>query len=180
MINRNTKPSRFAGLILAGIVTFALFTGTAPYKLDESGMVGTVQAQQNIDSLERESSFGTSRFRCSNRTIKGRYAVQGNGWVPNGPPGSPMVPFANVSLMTLDGRGGLVNDITVSRNGQISQNVDNGTYSIGENCKGTMIINISTPPFQLTFDVVVADGGDEFLFIATTPSVVTHEAKRLD
>ncbi len=82
--------------------------------------------------------------------------------------------------MTLDGRGGLVNDITVSRNGQITQSVDNGTYSIEEDCKGTMTINISTPPFQFTFDVVVAKGGDEFLFIATTPSVVTHEARRVD
>jgi hypothetical protein len=42
-----------------------------------------------------------------------------------------------------------------------------------------MTINIATPPFQLTFDLVVADGGKEFVFIATTPSVVTHEAKRL-
>jgi hypothetical protein len=81
--------------------------------------------------------------------------------------------------MTLDGDGNLTNDITVSRNGQISQNVDTGTYSVGENCKGTMAINIATPPFQLTFDLVVTDGGKEFIFIATTPSVVTHEAKRL-
>lgn len=180
MDNEKSKPGRFAGCVLGGIVALGLCAGAALYKLDQSGVIRTVQAQEKTDILERESSFGASRFRCSNRTIKGRYAVQGNGWVPNGPPGSPMVPFANVSLMTLDGLGGLVNDITVSRNGQISQNVDNGTYSIGENCTGTMTVSIPTPPFQLTFDLVVSRGGREFLFIATTPSVVTHEAKRLD
>ena len=120
-----------------------------------------------------------SRSKCSNRIIEGTYAVRGDGWVPNGPPGTPMVPFANVSLMTLDGAGNLSNDVTVSRNGQISQNVDSGTYSVGENCKGTMSINIPAPPFQLNFDLVVTDSGKEFVFIATTPSVVTHEAKRV-
>jgi hypothetical protein len=125
------------------------------------------------------SAADSSGPKCSERTLRGEYAVRGDGWVPNGPPGSPMVPFANASLMALDGEGNLTNDITVSRNGQITRNFDVGTYTVGENCKGTMTINISTPPFQLTFDLVLADGGKEFVFIATTPSVVTHEAKRL-
>ena len=55
-----------------------------------------------------------SRFKCSDRIIEGSFAVRGDGSVPSGPPGTPMVPFANVSLMTLDGAGNLTNDITVS------------------------------------------------------------------
>lgn len=118
-------------------------------------------------------------FRCTDATLSGRYALRGDGFVPGGPPPAPMVPFAVVSLMTLDGSGSLSNDVTVSRNGVITRNVDPGTYTVNENCKGTMTINISEPPFQLNFDIVVADGGKEFDLIATTPSVVTIGAKQL-
>lgn len=118
-------------------------------------------------------------FKCSERTLSGRYALRGDGFVPGGPPPAPMVPFAVVSLMTLDGSGGLSNDVTVSRNGVITRNVDPGTYTVNEDCTGTMTIDITVPPFQLDFDLVVANGGKEFDLIATTPSVVTIGAKRL-
>jgi hypothetical protein len=153
-----------------GLMTIAVL-----YIASHPGLVSTAHANS---TLADEKDL--DRSRCSDHTLRGRYAVRGEGWVPNGPPGSPMVPFADVSLMTLDGDGNLTNDITVSRNGQISQNIDTGTYSVGNNCKGTMTINIATPPFQLTFDLVVADGGKEFIFIATTPSVVNHVAKSLN
>ena len=81
--------------------------------------------------------------------------------------------------MTLDGSGTLLNDVTVSRNGVITRNLDHGTYTINEGCTGSMTINIAEPPFQLTFDLVVADKGNEFYAIATTPSVVTFGAKRV-
>lgn len=42
-------------------------------------------------------------------------ALKGDGFVPGGPPPAPLVPFAVVSLMTLDGSGSLLNDVTVSR-----------------------------------------------------------------
>ena len=95
------------------------------------------------------------------------------------PPPAPMTPFAIVSLMTLDGSGALTNDVTVSRNGVIFRNVDPGAYNISEDCTGNMSINIAEPPFLLTFDLVVADKGNEFYAIATTPSVVTFGGKRL-
>jgi hypothetical protein len=119
-------------------------------------------------------------FRCSNVTIAGKYAQRSDGFVPNGPPPTPMVPFATVSLMTLDADGTLTNDVTVSRNGVILSSVDHGTYTVNEDCKGKMTINIATAPFQLNFDLVVAEGGKEFYTIATTPSVVTANARRVE
>lgn len=154
-------------------------TGIAMFGLLVIGMFYLTSKPAARAETPSVSLADSASRKCTDRVLRGEYAVRGDGWVPNGPPGSPMVPFANVSLMTLDGAGNLVNDITVSRNGQISQNLDIGTYSVEGDCKGTMTINIATPPFQLTFDLVVADGGNEFVFIATTPSVVTHEAKRL-
>jgi hypothetical protein len=117
--------------------------------------------------------------KCSNSTIAGRYAIKGDGFVPGGPPPAPLVPFAVVSLMTLDSSGTLSNDVTVSRNTVITRNVDPGTFTINEDCTGDMTINIVEPPFQLKFDLVVADKGNEFYAIATTPSVVTFGAKRV-
>ena len=150
------------GVTLMSLLALGVFTNGSRAELTR-----TVKAQE------------AKGFRCTDATLSGRYALRGDGFVPGGPPPAPMVPFAVVSLMTLDGSGGLSNDVTVSRNGVISRNVDPGTYSVNEDCTGTMTIHISEPPFQLNFDLVVADGGKEFDLIATTPSVVTIGAKRL-
>lgn len=119
-------------------------------------------------------------LRCSDHTLAGRYATRGDGFVPSGPAPAPMVPFAEVGLMTLDGSGNLTHDVTTSNNGLILRDIDHGSYSVNEDCKGTMTINIPVPPFQLNFDLVVAQRGKEFELIATTPSVVTNVGKRLE
>ena len=162
----------FIGLLAIGISTFG----------NRMNFVSTAQAQEEIKSETEESSL-SRHFRCSNATLAGRYAVRGDGFVPGGPPPAPMVPFAIVSMMTMDGAGNLSNKVTVSRNGQIQQNIDSGTYTVNADCTGTMTITISGPPFRLQFNLVVADlqgvGGKEFYFIGTDPSVVTHTAKRI-
>jgi hypothetical protein len=150
------------GVVFLGLLALGAFTDS-----NQAGLAGTVLAQQ------------ATGYHCSDGTVSGRYALRGDGYVPGGPPGTPMVPFGVVSLMTLDGSGTLSNDVTVSRNGVISRNVDPGTYMVNEDCKGRMSINITVPPFRLDFDLVVADGGKEFALIATTPSMVTIGAKRL-
>ncbi len=158
----------FIGLLAAGISTFGNWTN----------FTRTAQAQEEIKSNTEESNF-----HCSNATLTGRYATRGDGFVPGGPPPAPMVPFAIVSMMTMDGAGNLSNKVTVSSNGQIQQNIDTGTYTVNADCTGTMTIMIPSPPFQLTFNLVVADlqgvQGKEFYFIGTNPSVVTHTAKRI-
>jgi len=118
-------------------------------------------------------------FHCSNETLAGRYAVRADGFVRFGPPTAPTVPFAAVSLLTMDGAGGLSTQVTRSINGTISSGVDTGTYNVNSDCTGTMTHG------SLTFDLVVADlqgagQGKEFYFIATTPGgTVTATAKRI-
>lgn len=84
-------------------------------------------------------------------------------------------------MMTLDGAGNLTNKVTRSNNGQISRGIDSGTYTINADCTGTITISTPNPPFQLTFDLVVAQKhGEEFYFIATTSGgAVTTRAKRI-
>lgn len=160
--SRQIRTLAVSGVIYIGLLALSVFmTGS------HVGLSRVVKAQE------------AKGFSCTNATLSGRYALRGDGFVPGGPPPAPMVPFGVVSLMSLDGSGSLSNDVTVSRNGAISRNVDPGTYTVNEDCTGTMTIIISEPPFQLTFDLVVADGGKEFDLIATTPSVVTIGARQL-
>lgn len=156
---------RFAAMALVIAAGFAVIALFAPVSKNSP--------------LTSQSAAAQSGFKCSTATLVGSYAVRGDGVVPGGPPPAPMIPFATISRMTLDGAGGISNDVTVSRNGQILRNVNPGTYSVGESCKGTMSLDIVEPPFRLDFDLVVNEKGDGFYFLGTTPSVVTHEAKRI-
>ena len=158
----------FIGLLAAGISTFG----------NRMNLVSTAQAQEEIKSETEESSL-SRHFRCSNATLAGRYATRGDGFIPGGPPPTPFVPFATVSMMTFDGYGHLSNDVTTSTNGAINSSVNPGTYTVDADCTGSVTITIPTPPFQLTFNLVIADSGEEFNLIATTPSVVTVGGKRL-
>ena len=140
------------------------------------GLTRTAQAHETTKSAPAESQ---RQSHCTNETLAGRYAVRSGGFVRFGGPTAPMVPFATVSLLTMDGAGGLSNQITRSINGNISSEVAPGTYTVNADCTGTMTIG------TLTFDLVVADlrgaaQGREFYFIATTPGgVVTATAKRI-
>jgi len=158
----------FLSVLVAGIAT----TG------NQAGLNRTAQAQEETESAARQSP-SARRFRCSNRTLTGRYATRGDGFVPGGPPPAPLVPFAVVSLMTLDGFGNLTNASTASNNGVIESGIRTGTYTVNDDCTGKMTIMIPAPPFHLNFDLVVADRGKEFYLIGTTPSVVTVTGKQV-
>lgn len=161
----------FAILFAAGI--FAVVSLTA--------FQTRAQAQEE-KWIETEQPAAGGLFRCGNETLMGKYAVISNGFAAP-PPAAPL-PFGSVSLMTLDGNGSLTNKVTRSNNGNISRGTDTGTYTINADCTGTITIATPNPPFQLTFDLVVADlhwrQGKEFYFIATTPGgAVTAAARRI-
>lgn len=170
-VTRRIVIGSVCGALFVSLFFGLLSTGTP------IGLTRAVRAQEEIPSPL--SSRSTTGFKCRNETLEGRYATRGDGVIPSGPPPAPMVPFATVSLMTLDGSGNLSNAVTTSANGVIASNVNSGTYTINEDCTGEMSINIPVPPFHLTFDLVIVDKGKEFYSIATTPSVVTVGAKRV-
>jgi hypothetical protein len=148
-------------------------------------MVGVLLTPSSWLQASEQSVAHAKRFDCTNATLRGKYAVIGGGFVPGGAPPAPLVPFANVSLMTLDGAGNFSDRITFSANGQIVQTVQIGTYTVNADCTGEMIRVLPEPPFQLAFDFVVSDvrGGEEgleFYSIGTTPGGVnTSTAKRI-
>lgn len=118
-------------------------------------------------------------FVCTNETLNGRFATRGSGFAPANPldPVSPLVPFANVSLMTFSGDGTLTNSSTNSLNGTIIPGTAAGTYELNPDCSGTLTLNAL--PGVLTFNIVAAGRGTKFFMISTNRSVVTVEGKRV-
>lgn len=171
---KRTTITAVGGLMLIALLTAGIFTAGNRLPFTSTAQA---QAETEFTLLQTPRSF-----ICSNATLKGKYATIGDGFAA--PPPNPLLPFATVTLMTMDGAGSLTNKVTRSNNGQISRGVDSGTYNINADCTGTITIMTPNPPFQLTFDLVVADlegaQGKEFYYIATTPGgAVTASAKRI-
>ena len=123
MIAKNIKSTRrqiltvtaCGALLLAGLVAGGSLLG---------GKIHTVRARDAPGNGE------TNGCPCSNRTLKGRYGMKGEGIVPSGPPPAALVPFAMVGLQTLDGEGNLTDAATTSLNGVVMTNVNYGTYTV--------------------------------------------------
>ena len=137
-------------------------------------------SQNSVKAQSAPDNSDATGFPCSNRTLKGRYGIKGDGLVPSGPPPAPLVPFAVVGVETLDGQGNLTDAATTSVNGVVRSSVNQGTYTLNEDCTGTYTVNLPVPPFQVIHHVVVVDKGNEVYLIATTGGAVTIAAKRLD
>jgi hypothetical protein len=149
--------------IFAMMIAITLATGLSAFSQAENG----------------PSKTPAPPFVCTNATLSGGFATRGSGFAPANPmdPASPLVPFANVSLMTFDGEGGLTNAAVNSQNGMIIPGSNPGSYELNSDCTGTM--TIAAPVGVLTFYIVVADRGREFFMISTVRSVVTVEGKRV-
>ena len=130
------------------------------------------------------ASTADGRVTCSAAILSGGYAVRGDGYLQGPTPGG-LLPWAIVSLMQLDGTGGLSNQVSASFNGRIQQNTVVGNYTVNADCTGTITVTLPGPPFQLHFDLVIADtrgtaAGDEFYFISTDAgTAITHTARRI-
>jgi hypothetical protein len=142
----------------------------------------------NSVAAEQRDEIGSSaakHFHCSNEMLTGRFAViSAINFVPGGPPPAPLVPGALVGLMTLDASGHLSFGVTISTNGQISRQLQFGTYTVKGDCTGQMTVQPTDLPFPLDFDIVVAnlkdETGKEFYAIGATPGgVLAFTAKRI-
>jgi len=167
---KRTVTAAVLSVSFVGLLAVAGLTGRT------AEVIRNVQAQGDNPTADAHAKV----FPCSTATLTGRYAIRGEGVVPGGPPPAPMVPFAVVALDTLDGQGQVTDADTASVNGVVVSQVNHGTYTVNEDCSGTLTINIPTPPFQLTHNLVIVDKGNEFYLIASTPSVLTITGKRVD
>lgn len=114
---------------------------------------------------------------CSERTIRGRYAIKTDGWLVLS---VGLRSFAGVGVVTFDGQGHMVNAATTSTHGVIASGVTAGTYSVNEDCTGTMAFPSVSNGQPLTFDIVIASK-ETIVFVATTaPASLTGSGSRMD
>jgi hypothetical protein len=121
------------------------------------GIVTTAQA----DSDNHEE--------CSVATLKGSFGYTVTGALVTGPFAGP---FAAVGKLTFDGTGNFENIRTISRNGDISLDVEGvGTYTINPDCTGSFTFT-DGGVVTLGTDIVIDDNGNELRMIATSPGTV--------
>jgi len=112
---------------------------------------------------------------CSNATLTGNYGFTISGTRPTGPPPAPLEAFIALAITNFDGQGNLSQTYGTSHgsiNGDSSTDTGSGTYSINDDCSGTMNLNLSgrIPAVSLKLWVVVVDGGDQINLVVMTPT----------
>jgi hypothetical protein len=145
-----------------------------------SAVASTELARAQSDDLH--SAAGRSRpYVCSNRTIRGSYGFTVEGTIlslpgANLPPGTTL-PVREVALIEFDGKGNLTLVDHFVINGQQVDNEDwspgSGTYSVNENCTGTMQISKPGSPSSTESKIVVVRGGKEIRTVLTTDALTS-------
>ncbi len=109
---------------------------------------------------------------CSEATLRGGYGYTVTG-VTGITGGSDGVPFAAVGVLTFDGNGGFANVRTVSNGGAVLRNVPGtGTYTLGRDCRGTLVFSGGSQGGATENDIVVDGRGDELRLITATNGTV--------
>jgi hypothetical protein len=114
----------------------------------------------------QHASAQDGRQECSLATLNGTYQFASSGFVLEG---AAAAPLAVAGIDVFDGHGNLTSNSTLVVNGAvIFQNavVYNGTYTIREDCTGTLNLGAS----GIVLDIFVAANGDAYDYVQTSPS----------
>jgi hypothetical protein len=103
-------------------------------------------------------SVGFASATCSNASLKGSYGALEFGG--NGQSGVTLTHYV------ADGNGNLSGSLTTSVNGAISTNTFTGTYSISNNCTGSLTLTFPTG-LTANKNLVIDDSGKGFQLIQT-------------
>jgi hypothetical protein len=110
---------------------------------------------------------------CTNATLQGTYGFTITGTRPSAPtPGAPAEMIVGVAVTTFDGDGNFTqtDNIHGSITGLAAPNrKGTGTYTMNQDCTGTMILNNPGSP-TLTLSIVVVDDGNEVRTAVVDPT----------
>jgi hypothetical protein len=111
------------------------------------------------------SSAQTPRGACTERTLRGSYVFSASGF---NIVGGVHQPKAIVEVIVFNGDGTLdVPAATVSLNGVIIRSLPSvGTYTVEDNCSGTVTFN------GPAYDMFLSKDGDDISMIQTNPNTV--------
>jgi hypothetical protein len=93
-------------------------------------------------------------------------------------------PVAGAGVVTFEDDGSVSGEQTVSFNGTIATETYSGTYTVGEDCRGSFSVAVvsSVPAFNrtTTVDVIWEDGSNAAHAIFTNPgTIITVDARRI-
>jgi hypothetical protein len=108
---------------------------------------------------------------CSNATLRGTYADQDTGTIVG------VGPFAGVHLDNFDGKGHMTIDGFSSLNGDISPDVETGTYTVKPDCTGTYTVEDGGLTIDAFF-VIDQDGNELQIVITDSGNVINCVARK--
>ena len=113
---------------------------------------------------------------CSSATLAGSYVFSVTGFTTRH---NQHVPNAISGLETYNGDGTMSGAYTAQIDGSVFRNVAyTGTYTVGADCKGTLIITETVSGIVQHFDQFVASSGKEFTFVQTDPGFIASGFER--
>jgi hypothetical protein len=121
--------------------------------------IGSEQDASGVSSAE------AARGACTERSLRGSYVFSASGF---NIVGGVQQPKAIVEVIVFYGDGTLdVPAATVSLNGVIIRSLHSvGTYTVEDNCSGTVTFN------GPTYDIFLSNDGDDISMIQTNPNTV--------
>jgi hypothetical protein len=109
---------------------------------------------------------------CSNSTIRGTYAytIHGQVFLPDG---STLL-IDGLARTTFDGEGNLTELDAVAANGNVAPGwvLNTGTYSVNQDCTGTITVTNGDQP-QIHLQMIVAQSGNTIHEMVTDPGFAT-------
>src|SRR5262245_42549763 len=95
---------------------------------------------------------------CSEASLRGSFGFTSIGTLLALPP--PLAgPFGEIGRQTFNGRGGTAFTATASANGNINRLTATGTYTVNQDCTGSMTLFVSPINATVNLDFVIDDGG---------------------
>ena len=93
---------------------------------------------------------------CSLATLSGQYVLSGRGFIE---PGDPGVPRVHRGILAFDGAGKVAGKQTSSRAGKIGHEAPQGTYTVNDDCSGTMTFgSVAKASSQVHWDIYISEG----------------------
>lgn len=125
-------------------------------------------------------AFGTDKKiqsgHCSLATLKGSYALFGQGLITAY---DPAAPIAHVGTVTYDGAGNFVGSDTIMLNGTMQADTFTGTYTVTEECQVSVDINSTQVGEVHEMGWIVGTGkSQEVRLIVTDPGFTFVEGTR--
>jgi len=128
--------------------------------VDHLGRTSAVHAQNACDASSFLGGYGYALSGYS-------YDVQGNIYI-----------LAGAGRMVVDGKGGVTGTDTFSLDGTIAHRTYTGTYSMNDDCTGSIVLQVTAGGTSATShgDIVAVNNAREINFIQTDPNVILSGA----